>query len=238
MSTHAAALAALLEEMRQTVENFYANLPQAEREAYGSWEKWAPKDFLAHMTYWQNSSLQVLNSLTQEPPSQPEFEERNHQNFLATHEKPWSEIHAAYHQSLDAICARLESLSDGDLTEPGCFPRLGSETSLEANLLGNCYTHNAAHLAELLTKRGNSAGALQLQEAATQKLIDLDPSPRNRGTALYNLGCAYALQGDVTRTVELLRQAFSLRDDLLEFSKQDTDFDQIRSNAKFQALYG
>lgn len=237
MSQRSAQLAALLNDMRDTIQDFYAALPETERTAFGTWETWAPKDFLSHITYWQNSSLEVLNELHQTPPERPEFEERNHQNFLATNQKPWDEIRAAYQHSLDALLARLDSLGDTDLTEPDRFPRLTNGTTLEGNILGNGYSHPAAHCAELVRKYRGETDALDLQESVTRKLIAFDPSPRNRGTALYNLACAYALSDNVTRAVELLREAFPLRDDLVEFSKQDTDFDFVRAAPEFQALY-
>lgn len=237
MPQRSTQLVALFEQARQSIQNFYDALPAAERGRVGTWETWAPKDFLAHITYWQNSSLAILDELHQPPPDLPDFQDRNHQNFLATHNQAWDEIHAAYHASLDAIRARLDKLSDADLTEPNRFPRLRDGATLESNLLGNCYTHPIAHLAELVAKYDNPEAALRLQEETAQTLLAFDATPYNRGTALYNLACAYALSKNVTRTVELLREAFPLRSDLVEFSKQDTDFDRVRATPEFQSLY-
>lgn len=237
MSQRSTQLAALLDSARKTVQNFYDALPEAERIRDGSWEVWSPKDHLSHITYWQKSSLTVLDELQQSPPDVPDFQDRNRQNFLATCSEPWEQIHAAYHQSLDALCARLDNFSDADLTESNRFPRLRQGATLESVLLGNSYSHTTTHLAELVTKFDSPAAALRLHEDTAQNLIAYDPAPHNRGTALYNLACAYALSDNVARATELLREAFPLRPDLLEFSKQDTDFDKVRNTPEFQSLY-
>jgi hypothetical protein len=126
-------------------------------------------------------------------------------------------------------------LSDADLGET-TFPRL-PQLTLEATILGNAYTHTISHLAELYRKLGDDAMAYKIQEDAAANMLAYDPSPRTKGVTLYNLACAYALEGNVTRTVELLREAFPVRPDLIEFSKQDTDFDRVREHSEFQALY-
>lgn len=237
MSLHSKQLIELLDSLRADVRNFFTGLPDAERDRSGSWEVWAPKDLMSHITFWQNTTVDVLHSLEAHPPELPPFEERNRANFLATNQKSWQEIYAAYETSLDQVVALLEPLSERDLTDANRFPRTGG-TPLQTTVLGNSYSHTAAHLAELIGKYAGTERAQQMQEQSTTRLIAFDPSPHSRGTALYNLACSYALGGSVTRAVEILHQAFPLRPDLVEFSKQDTDFDHIRSAPEFQALYG
>lgn len=236
MSQHSEQLAALLNSMRAGVRSFYAGLPENERFRSGTWEVWAPKDVLAHITFWQNTTVAVLQSLDSSPPEQSPFEERNHANFLATNQKSWEEINAAYEKSLDQVLEGIGPLSEMDLTDANRFPRTDG-APLQSPVLGNCYNHTSAHLAELIGKYVGADQAQLLQEQVAEKIMAFDPSPRNRGTALYNLACFYALDGSAARAVELLQQAFQLRPDLVEWSKQDTDFDRIRNVPEFQALF-
>jgi hypothetical protein len=236
MSPQAEKLTALINYIRNETDRFYNSIPEPERIANGSWEAWSPKDVLAHLYFWQNNLLKRLDGLDQPPPEEEPFMERNRKNYLYYVERPWSEVHAAYSNSLDEILARIAKFTDSELTTANHFPRISSGT-LQGNILGNTYSHTITHLAELMGRREGITVGQDFQERATQKLIEFDPSPSPRGVALYNLACSYALAGNTERAVELLSEAFPLRPDLVEFSKEDTDFDSIRSQLKFQALY-
>lgn len=229
-------LTALLNGMHGKIEAYYNALPESKRTANGTWEVWAPKDVLAHLAFWQNNLIDIFNSLQSPPPELPPFEERNHANFLNYQMRPWAEVYAAFAGSHDKIVERVKTFSDEDLETPNRFPRI-TNGSLQGSILGNTFGHSATHLAELLTKSGDAKQGQELQEFVAQKTIEYDPSPRSEGVALYNLACYYALNNRTERTVELLKQAFPLRPDLQEYSRQDTDFDRVRDRPEFQALY-
>lgn len=229
-------LIALIDDIRSETERFYNSLPESERTANGSWEKWAPKDVLAHLYFWQSNLLKRLNGLDQPPPEEEPFMERNRKNYLHFESSPWSEVYAAYANSLDQILARVAKFSDTELTTPNHFPRISTGT-LQTNILNNTYTHAVTHLGEIIGRRDGIAAGQELQERATQRLVEFDPSPGPKGVAFYNLACSYALAGNTKRAVELLRESFPLRPDLIQFSREDTDFDSIRSQPEFQALY-
>lgn len=236
MSQKAEQLAALLNSMRDETENFYAALPQAEREANGTWEAWTPKDVVAHLNFWQKSLLDILKSLEQTPSDAEPFEERNRKNYFNNASRPWAEVNAEFENSQNQVMALVKTFSDAELTEPNHFPRITNGT-LQGTILGNTYSHAATHLSELIGKRYGAARGQQFQEHATQKLIEFDPSPHAKGVALYNLACSFALSGNSQRAIELLRQVVPLRPDLIEFSKQDTDLVSLRELPEYQALY-
>jgi hypothetical protein len=237
MSSQAEKLTALLTDIRAETEDYYRSLTESARVANGSWEDWSPKDVLAHLYFWQNNLLVILNGLQETPPEQEPFMERNRKNYLNFVERPWSEVNTAYSRSLDEILARVAAFGDAELTTPGYYPRLPGNNTLQGTILGNTYSHSITHISELIGKRDGVPAGQEFQERATQKLIAFDPSPGPKGVALYNLACSYALVGNTRRAVELLRESFPLRPDLLKFSHEDTDFDRIRHQPEFQALY-
>ena len=229
-------LVALLEAGRAEQEKVYALFPEAQRVANGTWETWSPKDFLGHFNFWQNSLLATFDTLNQTPPELEPFNVRNERNYRYYENRPYDEVYADYRASLEKVIARVKNFSDSELSEPNHFPRLPNGT-LQGTILGNTYSHMLGHLAELYGKLGDPERGLELQEEGAARAIEADPSPNNKGVTWYNLACAYGVAGKATRAVELLRQAFPLREDLREFSKQDTDFDKVRDTAEFQALY-
>jgi hypothetical protein len=236
MPTKAEQVIDLLNYVRKQKEDFYAGLPEAVRTADGTWEKWSPKDVVGHLTFWQNSTLNALKNLEQPPPEQPPFEERNRQNYLNYEKTPWAQVDADYARTFDEIVAHTGKYSDEELTEPNHFPRITNGT-LQSTILGNAYSHAVTHLSELFDKYGASTSGKQLQEQSVEKLLAFDPSPRTKGVTYYNLACYYALEGNVGRAVDLLKEAFPLRPDLVEFSKEDSDFNKVRDLPEFQALY-
>lgn len=236
MTQQADELIGLINYVRGKQEAFFATLPDAERAANGTWEVWAPKDAIAHLYFWQNNLLTTLNGLDQTPPEEEPFEVRNNKNYLHFQARPYAEVYGVYSDSLDEIIARVKGYSEEELTTPNHFPRIANGT-LQNLILGNTYSHNITHLGELISKRGTIADGLKLQEEATQKWVAFDDSPQSKGTALYNLACAYALTGDATRTVELLKEGLALRPVLIEFSKEDPDFNLVREQPEFQGLY-
>lgn len=236
MSQKSEGIVSLLNYIHGKQEEFFASLPEETRVADGTWEVWAPKDVVAHLNFWQNSLLTLLSELDQTPPDQEPFEERNRKNYLNFEHRPWNEVEAAYQASFDEIVARTRTFSDEELTTLGHFPRTPNGT-LQGAILNNTYGHTVTHLAELIGKYRGASEGQKLQNEATDKLVEFDPSPRTKGLAYYNLACAMSLAGNAGRAIELLQQVFPMRPDLVEFSKEDPDFNPIREMPAFKALY-
>ena len=78
---------------------------------------------------------------------------------------------------------------------------------------------------------------IRLQEDAAQKLLKLDQDPAWQSEVIYNLACHYALSGDKETAIARLRLALHHDLALLDWSRQDPDFDGIRQEPDFQAIY-
>jgi hypothetical protein len=97
---------ALLNSARAQVDEVYARLPEAARVANGTWEAWAPKDFLGHFNFWQNSLLNNLSALDQPPQQQESFDVRNERNYRHNEFRPYADVYADYASSFEKIIAR------------------------------------------------------------------------------------------------------------------------------------
>lgn len=226
----------LLEYAHAEQKQLFAGLTPEVRDSFGTWEDWAPKDFLAHIMYWQGTDLERLDA-PDDPPATDggDFEARNHENYLRHEKRSYGEISGEAEHIFDGLIERLRRLDDEQLTATERY-RAYPGTSIYARISGNGYAHVVEHLAKLYIRQGQSDKALKLQQAAAERWLAFDPSPRSRGTTLYNLACFFALNQQPTRAIEYLAQAFPLRPDLLEFSKQDSDLDSLRDLAAYRAL--
>ena len=65
------------------------------------------------------------------------------------------------------------------------------------------------------------------------KALELNPDNAN---AWYNRACCFALQNQIESAIENLAKAISLNNECQEMAKTDTDFDNIREDARFKAL--
>jgi tetratricopeptide (TPR) repeat protein len=70
--------------------------------------------------------------------------------------------------------------------------------------------------------------------ASYQKALELDSDCAN---AYYNIACVYTVQGNVDLAVQNLQRAIELYPECRELAKTDSDFERIRQNRRFRALF-
>ena len=78
---------------------------------------------------------------------------------------------------------------------------------------------------------------LEIQEEMATALSELDDSPSWLGVNKYNLACFYSLSGQKDKAIQGLKDALHLNSELTDWSKQDPDFDPIRNEPEYLALY-
>jgi len=226
----------LLDYAHDEQKKVFAGLSPDVRNSSGTWEDWAPKDFLAHIMYWQGTDLERLDALDVPPASDgSDFQERNHKNYLRHEQRSYSDIAADAEQIYAGLLERLHRLDDEQLNASDQYPAY-PKASIYGRVSGDSYAHVFEHIAKLYMKQGQKDKAIKVQQSAAERQVAYDPSPRSRGTTLYNLACFFALNDQPEEAVNYLEQAFPLRPDLAEFSKQDSDLDSLRDLPAYQAL--
>ncbi len=77
-------------------------------------------------------------------------------------------------------------------------------------------------------------GRLEEEIASYDKALEIKP---DKHEAFYNKACCYALHSQIDQAIQNLQQAINLNpDEYREMAKTDSDFDSMRSDARFQAL--
>jgi len=231
-------LTELLQKGYQAEKNFTATLSEEERNADGSLEKWTAKDMIAHNSHWRKQHAEnVLAVLAGNVPT--DAEDINHANEAIYYQyrgQSWEEVEALVQASLERMEAALEGLSEDDLQNDNFYP--WEQTSpLWREVAGNIYTHPIIHLADWYIKKGNPARAAEIYQEMTGLLASLDESPDWQGNIRYNNACSFSLLGDKEKAIRLLGEALELNPGLKEWSQQDPDFEPIREEAGYKALY-
>lgn len=84
----------------------------------------------------------------------------------------------------------------------------------------------------IATHTANDGNADEAREYL-DRIFELSPSDTG---VLYNSACAYAVLGDVDRSLEFLDRALSQGQHLYDWAKNDSDFESLRDNPRFQEL--
>jgi hypothetical protein len=227
----------LLHKGYQAERKFIAALSAEDRDEEGTFERWTARDSIAHNAYWRKRHADnVLEVLAGKSPSQPFDDEINKVVYSQYKDSYWDQVDALVETSLDRMGKALEGLSEEELGREDFYP-WEQGGPLWRELVGNMYSHPIIHMSEWHIKRGNPNRAAEMYQEMTAQLVNLDDSPEWQGTIRYNNACSFSLLGDKETAISELREALKLNPGLTEWSQQDPDFEPIRAEAGYKALY-
>ena len=230
-------LSELLEKGHQAEKEFIATLSDEERNAVGTFERWTAKDIIAHNSYWRKSHAEdILDVLAGKSPVQTDDDEVNEGVYSQYKDHSWEEVNALVVKSLEVMGEALNALSEDDLQRSDFYP-WEQGRPLWREVVGNLYTHVILHLSDWHLKRGNLTRTAEMYQEMTGQLTSLDESPEWQGTIRYNNACSFSLLGDKEKAIDELREALKLNPGLTEWSKEDPDFEPIRDEAGYKAIY-
>ena len=229
-------LTELLEKGYQAEREFIASLSDKERNTNGTFEQWTAKDNVAHNSYWRKRQADDVMDVLAGRSLQVDDDEINAKVYAQFKDQSWTEIETLLDTSLKRMREALTALSEEDLQSDKFYP-WDQGRPLWRELVENIYTHMIIHLSEWYIKKGNIARAAKTYREMTAQLATLDDSPVWQGTIRYNNACSFSLLGDKETAINELREALKLNPDLTEWSQQDPNFELIREEAGYKALY-
>lgn len=216
---------------------FVKDLSAAERDASGSFEDWAAKDLVAHVTTWRERGVAELEAARggRMEPEADEFEEANQAIYQKNRHLPWEVILRRGETSWTALTKSLKDLPEDllALTAAGQPTRpLWRRITVDA---GN---HPVLHYSEFSRRRGRPVPATRWMEGLTPLLLAVDPSGEWHGVVHYNLACHYAQSGMTDSALESLARSLGRNPGLREWSTKDVDLVPIRSDPRFASITG
>ena len=230
-------LTELLKKGYQVEKEFIAALSDEERNAQGTFENWSARDIIAHNAYWRKHHAEdILAVLAGKTPTHIEDDQINPEVYSQYKDQSWEDVDTLVDAGMKRMGEAIAAISEDDLQREDFYP-WEQGVPLWRELVGNMYSHPVIHLSEWHIKRGNPARAAEMYQAMTSQLISLDDGPAWQGTIRYNNACSFSLLGDKETAINELREALQLNPGLTEWSKQDPDFEPIRGEAGYKALY-
>jgi hypothetical protein len=227
----------LLQKGYQAEKDFIATLSEEERKEVGTFENWTAKDNVAHNAYWRKSHAEdVLEVLAGKSPNHVDDDEINEEVYSQYKDQSWDEIDALIETNFERMGEALSKLGEDDLQSDKFYP-WEQRGPLWREIVGNIYTHVILHLSDWHIKREDTTRAAELYQEMTGRLVPLDDSPDWQGNIRYNNACSFSLLGDKETAINELREALKLNPGLTEWSKEDPDFEPIRGETGYKALY-
>ena len=217
---------------------FIAELSAADREAEGTLEHWTAKDVIAHNSHWRKHHAEnLLAALEGSAPSDTEdIDHANADIYNQYHDQSWETVEALAKSSCERMRAALTAAGGAGLERTDLLPWQEGRP-IWRFLVGNAYTHPIIHLSDWHIKKGDKRRAAEMYREMISLLEGLDDSPDWQGTIRYNLACSYSLVGETEKAINTLRKALELNPALTEWSQQDPDFEPIRGEAGYLALF-
>ncbi|GAC1346689.1 MAG: hypothetical protein NVSMB27_10720 [Ktedonobacteraceae bacterium] len=232
---------ALLHFSHQQERQFANNLSDAERNAVGTPDSWAAKDFLANIMRWKQLQTQKLAVAVRggTPPVWRDMQlvhQINREAFTRYQAYSFQEVQEEGKRIFNAFITQVESLSEEELIDSNRYDWQEGEPLWEETL-GNGLWHPSSQITAFYTRRGDKQSALRLQETLLEAVRQAELPPESLGAAIYNQACFYATNGWLEKALQLLPEALRLRPTLIEWSRHDSDLDQVRADPAFQAIF-
>jgi tetratricopeptide (TPR) repeat protein len=231
-------LTQLLAEVRRQELALGDRLSQAEREQGGVLEHWSVKDNLAHIATWRITLARNLAAVRsgQEPQRTQDYDQANAEIFAAHQGYSWEQVLTESENAYNLLLAEIQTLNDADLNSIEYFPWLEGRP-LWRGIAGNSALHPLTHLAGYYIENGRGAEGLDLYESALPLLSALDDNPGWQGMVHYDFACLLALVGEKAQALATLGEALELAPEFVEWSKLDSDLENLRQEPGYQALY-
>jgi hypothetical protein len=226
--TLADALAATIRTTRGAERDLFGGLDDAARERPIRAGDWNPKDFQAHLTAWKSRQADRFAAVREGqellPPMDDHEEDALNAELRATRiDWDWAAIVA----EADAVADRLvDEIRRADPEVLRASDRLMSGT------FGNGVLHTVTHFRWLLEAGVplDRARVAAFEDEALRVVSAAAIPEKARAVGLYDLACYHALSGSPDVARSLLRDAFRLDPELVEYSHTDEELLSIRDD--------
>jgi tetratricopeptide (TPR) repeat protein len=228
----------LLNRTFEIERDLLGNLTEEDRATVGEPSHWSIKDQIAHCAAWNERLAKNISTALQgiTPTREEDYEQVNKEIFEVNREKAWEEIIAYFERVHHELVDVIQSIPEISISE-GEFLPWQSGRELWKLIIGTSYTHPMTHFSQIYLEKGNADEALKIQEEMAKSLSEMDESPSWLGVCQYNLACFYSLSGQSEKAIRGLKEALHLNPELTDWSRQDPDFDPIREQPDFRAIY-
>ena len=216
---------------------YLQRLSDSERTAMGTFEKWAPKDVIAHNMYWRRRAIETLAyALRGQPaPQYPPYDEVNRENFERFHTLALHGILMEAEKTVNTLADSLAPFSEADLNSNENYS-WRTESPLIAHILDNCLIHPLSHLADSYIHFGDRNAAKKQWDDIIQWVGNLTDNPYTLALSYYSRAAFLVSQADPQAALADLEKTFELHSSFKSWAPKDQDLKSLYDDPRFQEL--
>jgi len=232
-----AKIKSILQQAEREEQKFISDFQTSEEHVTGKIDSWTAKDIIAHVAHWKVYCVTNTQAFLRNERTAPceDLDKENARVFEANKNKTWTEISSKLEIANRYAMECLALISDELLRSDTSAWQRGKP--LWRMIVGSCYLHPVAHLAEYYSRHGKTDQAFEVLQQSSRLTKGLSDSKEWLGVVTYNLACGYALSGRPDEAIAELGKALEMDPGLVEWSKKDTDLDSIRKHKGYRAIY-
>ena len=214
-------LALTVEATRRAERDLFGAMDRAARERPIREGDWTPQDHQAHLTAWKGRQAERFDAAREgrEIPATTEGEETDAINAELRAERAgwaWDDLVREADDISERLARSIRATDAGAIVD---------SNRLIGGTFGNGVLHALVHF-RWLAEAGTGIDEARIRAFAreTERLVRVESIPGvDRAVGLYDLACHYALTDGLDEARSLLREAFRLRPDLVEYAPTDAD---------------
>ena len=214
-------LALAVEATRRAERDLFGAMDRAARERPIREGDWTPQDHQAHLTAWKGRQAERFDAAREgrEIPATTEGEETDAINAELRAERAgwaWDDLVREADDISERLARSIRATDAGAIVD---------SNRLIGGTFGNGVLHALVHF-RWLAEAGTGIDEARIRAFAreTERLVRVESIPGvDRAVGLYDLACHYALTDGLDEARSLLREAFRLRPDLVEYAPTDAD---------------
>jgi hypothetical protein len=215
----------MLRTMREAERDVFGALDPTVRDAPLREGDWSAKDHQAHLTAWKARQARRFDLMRRgevmDSVAEGETDALNAELQAARAGWAWDEIVDEADRVSEELIGQVAATDPALITE-------------HEQLLGGTYGNGAFHAMEhfgWLVERAigvDESRVAEFVDTVARQVASGGLPDRDAGAAVYNVACFHALAGRLDQARPLLRDAFRLRPDLLDWARQDSDLEGMR----------
>ena len=117
----------------------------------GASGEWSVKDIIAHVTWWETQTADMLQTKTLSDAKIWQMPEdvRNNAVYMENRHRPLGEVREESEAAFLWLIASIESSGEDDLTDPGRYRNMPAEWTPWRVIVANSYAHYYQHLPDI-----------------------------------------------------------------------------------------
>ena len=211
-----------LGEMQKAIDEFDTLIDPSNRTGSNDYERWGPKDLLAHSAEWVKRQVMIVKE-PEVVEAIEDFDAMNLALFERHGDSSWDVLVQMMRDGIEAL--NYEAIEADEAVLVGEDQASGRTMWRGIAFYG--ILHSLSHMTQALIRSNKGNEAEELMRRMASRLSAIDYNNEWLGTVEFNLARVLALTGDIA-AAEHTKRAIVFNPKAAEWIANEADFDSVR----------